>query len=121
LSTLSKGKSSFLHALFRSVKSTHISIFCSSSSLVQCWPARLDTRLLWSLSCLEAFVLQLLLPLLFLRTFSKFLLFWNYFLICFQGTFDDVSVNTLQIFDWPGEDILVPVQELYELLFFLRG
>jgi hypothetical protein len=30
--------------------------------------------------------------------FPKFLLFQHYFFICFQGMFDDVSVNTLQMF-----------------------
>jgi hypothetical protein len=45
------------------------SIFCSFSSLVQCWLARLETRLLWLLLHLGAFVLQLPLPLLFIWPF----------------------------------------------------
>jgi hypothetical protein len=43
LSTLFKGKSSFLDALFKSVKSTHILHFPFFSWLAQCWLARLGT------------------------------------------------------------------------------
>jgi hypothetical protein len=34
--------------------------------------------------------------------------------------FNDVSVNTLQVFAWPGEDIFVLVQEFYKLFLFFR-
>jgi hypothetical protein len=34
---------------------------------------------------------------------------------------DDISVNTLQVFGWLGENIFVFVQKSYEFIFFFGG
>jgi hypothetical protein len=60
-------------------------------------------------------------PRFFFWHFPMFLLLQGYFFIRFQSMLDDVSVDTLQVFSWSGEDIFVLVQELHDLVFLFGG
>jgi hypothetical protein len=65
-----------------------------SSSLVQCWPARLDILLLWSLLRLTAFALQLQPLLPFLQTSSKVICFFRIIFSSVSGVCSMMSLLT---------------------------